>query len=71
MIMTTQTQQKKSRDYIWGEIMLCLEILALLAGIESMDIQQFFENPNEIFSKYFVNKLSQAMGCISKKFASQ
>lgn len=63
--MTKQTEIKPTRDMIWGEVMLCLEILALCAGIQPMDVEQFFRKPNEIYSKYFVNKLSQAMCCIS------
>lgn len=69
--MTTEIQRKPSRDMIWGEVMLCLEILAMYAGIQPMDIERFFSKPNETYSKYFVNKLTQAMCCISENFSSQ
>lgn len=69
--MTKQTQTKPSRDMIWGEVMLCLEILAMYAGIEPMDIERFFRKPNETYSKYFINKLSKALCCINKHFSKQ
>ena len=64
--MTTIIQTKPTRDMVWGEAMLCLEILALCAGIQPMDTEQFFRKPNEIYSKYFVNKLTPALCCISE-----
>lgn len=64
--MTTKKETKPTRDIIWGEIMLCLEILALCADIQPMDVEQFFRKPNEIYSKYFINKLTPALCCISE-----
>lgn len=69
--MTKQTEIKPTRDMIWGEIMLCLEILALLSGIQFMDMERFFRKPNETYSQYFINKLSHALFCINKNFSSQ
>lgn len=62
----TTTQTKPTRDMIWGEVMLCLEILALCAGIQPIYTKQFFENPNEIYSKYFINKLKPSQNLTKK-----
>ena len=52
---------------IWGEVMLCLEIIALCKGIQPMDVEKFFRKPNEIYSKYFVNRLNQSPASTKKE----
>lgn len=56
-----------TRHQKWGEIMLCVEILSMLCRMEDMDRKRFFEKPNEIYSKYFVHKLSKKLHLIPKK----